>query len=486
MSKGIITTEQRQKQVISRLINENGKLRGRAAELAKENIDLRHKLENILLRLAELEEIIFGKKKKKKKDGDQNNNNSDADGSGSNGESGRSKLSYQRPIPAAESITDIEEHKINNCPDCGTALTKKQIITRYIEDIKLACLDGLGADGLRTKQKVKQVIEQRIEKGYCPKCRKWYSAIPISSKLTRAGPKVKIFVAYAINILRLSYEQTKNILADLYGFQLSDGEIANLLEKTSLKLNPELERLKERILGSNSIHLDETGHQTGGEKNYNWIMASGDTEEAVFLIGKNRGKGNAVNLLKSYYGVRITDCYPAYKNMPGEHQVCWSHIIRKARDLKDNINLDKDKKEFVKTVYGNLKNIYEKITALKDNEPEKQKKPEIISGFEKELAGLIDQIFFSETNIKKLINLGKQMQTYKKQLFTCLKHRAVDATNNKAERKLRHLVLKRKTSFGTKTKKGDKILEINLSVLLSLWWQDRKKFFFNFNQLMGS
>ena len=94
MSKGIITTEQRQKQVISKLINENKKLRGRAAELAKENIDLRHKLENILLRLAELEEIIFGKKKKKKKDGEQNNNNSDADGSGSNGESGRSKLSY--------------------------------------------------------------------------------------------------------------------------------------------------------------------------------------------------------------------------------------------------------------------------------------------------------------------------------------------------------------------------------------------------------
>ena len=191
-------------------------------------------------------------------------------------------------------------------------------------------------------------------------------------------------------------------------------------------------------------------------------------------------------MLKSYHGVRVTDCYGAYKNLAGEHQVCWSHIIRKARDLKDNINLDKDKKEFVKTVYGNLKNIYEKIVAVKKNETEKQKRPKIISGLEKELAGLIDQISFSEASIKKLINLGKQMQTYKKQLFTCLKHRAVDATNNKAERKLRHLVLKRKVSFGTKTKKGDKILEINLSVLLSLWWQDRKKFFFNFNQLMSS
>ncbi|MFH1233199.1 MAG: transposase [Patescibacteria group bacterium] len=77
------------------------------------------------------------------------------------------------------------------------------------------------------------------------------------------------------------------------------------------------------------------------------------------------------------------------------------------------------------------------------------------------------------------------LNNLKKQLFTCLKYKGVDATNNKAERKLRHLVLKRKTSFGTKTKKGDEILEINLSILLSLWWQNKKNFFLNFNQLLG-
>ncbi|MFH1233949.1 MAG: transposase, partial [Patescibacteria group bacterium] len=95
----------------------------------------------------------------------------------------------------------------------------------------------------------------------------------------------------------------------------------------------------------------------------------------------------------------------------------------------------------------------------------------------KELNGIIYQIFLSDLNIKKLTDLGKHIQTYKKQLFTCLKYEGVDATNNKAERKLRHLVLKRKTNFGTKTKKGDEILEINLSILLSLWWQNKKTFF---------
>jgi len=56
--------------------------------------------------------------------------------------------------------------------------------------------------------------------------------------------------------------------------------------------------------------------------------------------------------------------------------------------------------------------------------------------------------------------------------------------NNKAERKLRHIVLKRKNCFGTKTEKGNQIMEVNMSVLLSLWWNDRDRFFMKFKELM--
>lgn len=483
MSKGIITTEQRQKQVISRLINDNAKLRVKAAGLEKENVDLRQKLENVLLRLAELEEIIFGKKKKKKDDSSDDNSRGAVAGSSN---SGRDKLSYSRPAPAKEEVTDIEEHKIDYCPDCGTALTKKQIATRYIEDIRLACLDGLGADGARTEQKIKQVIEQRIAKGYCPNCRKWHSAVPLSSKITRAGPNVGMFVSYAVNILRLSYEQTKNILSDLYGFKVSDGEIAGLLEKTSVKLNPELARIKQRILTSKSVHLDETGWLTGRDKNYNWVMASGDTEEAVFSIDKNRGQGNARDLLDGYAGVRVTDCYPGYKNIEGTQAVCWSHIIRKFRDLKNNANLPEAKKNFANELYGDASALYEKVKLAGQAPFIKMERLKIAPALKKELDGIVKKILASpRQSVKKLTDLAKQLRTYRNQLFTCVTHESVAATNNKAERKLRHIVLKRKNCFGTKTKRGNMIMEINMSVLLSLWWNNREQFFPKFKELMS-
>lgn len=480
MSKGIITTEQRQKQLISRLISDNKKLRIRIGCLEEQLATKDKALETVLLRLAELEEIIFGKSKKKDQDKDDQNKSG---GNKSSPRPDRNKSSYIRPAPSQAEVTATEEHDISNCPDCGTKLTRKEIITRYVEDISLACLDALGKD--KEIKKIKKVIKQKITKGYCPKCQKWHSAIPLSSKITRAGPNVGMFTAYAVNILRLSYEQTKNLLADLYNFPISDGEITNLLARTSIKLSPELARLKQRILTAKSVHLDETGWLTGGKKNYGWVMASGDTEEAVFLIGKNRGKGNAQDLLENYADVRVTDCYSGYKNLKGTQAVCWSHVIRKFRDLKNNANLKEAKKNFAAVMYGEASALYEKVKFTSQAPFIKTERLKIALTLKRELNGLVKKILANQKqSVKKMIDLAKLLRAYREQLFICVTHEGVATTNNKAERKLRHIVLKRKNCFGSKTEKGNMIMEINLSVLLSLWWNNREQFFPKFKELM--
>ncbi len=482
MGKRKQTIEQRQQQVISRLKNINDNLRIKV-ELLEEKLAKKDlALEDVLLRLAELEEMIFGKKKDKK-DNDKDDDKKDNNGSGNSDKPKRDKSSYTRPAPSEDDVTDNEEYNIDDCPDCGTKLAKKEFVIRYIEDIQLACAGALDKKG--KVKKTKKVIKQKIEKGYCSKCKKWHSAFLISSKITRAGPDVKMFVSYSINILRLSCEQTKNILLDLYNFHISDGEIANILENAAQALKPELARLKQRILRAKSAHLDETGWRTQGEKNYNWVMASGDTEEAVFLIGKNRGKWHAEQLLNGYTGVRVTDCYPAYKNLDGEQAVCWSHIIRKSRDLKNNVNLREDKKEFVKNIHNGISELFGKVAEIHKTKFNKSERMEALPELENDLDGVIKEVMDNpRQSVKKLTDLAKLMKNYKKQLFTCIAREGVDTTNNKAERKLRHIVLKRKNCFGTKTEKGNRIMEVNMSVLLSLWWNNRDQFFPKFRELM--
>ena len=350
---------------------------------------------------------------------------------------------------------------------------------RFIEDIQLAVNEAAG-----DIKRIKKITKQIIEKGYCPHCRKWFAAIPITSQKVIIGPNARQFIAYSTNILRLTYGQTTNILKDLYRFEISDGEIANILEEISHILYPEFERIKKRILEALSVHLDETSWQTGNENNYAWVLVSGDTEEAIFDIGKSRGKGNAENLLENYNGVRITDCYAAYKNMKGGHQVCWAHIIRKARDLAESDILEKEEKEFLKEIHLKLQELFKEVKTVSESNLSEKKRIKILPEFYEKLDKITDKIKDQKIRIKKLDDLANLMQEYKKELFVCVSNKGVSPTNNKAEQKLRHLVLKRKNSFGNKSDKGSRILSINMSVILSTWRQNKDNFFQTFNQLL--
>ena len=81
---------------------------------------------------------------------------------------------------------------------------------------------------------------------------------------------------------------------------------------------------------------------------------------------------------------------------------------------------------------------------------------------------------------KKMIRykttLGKNIPKY----LTCLSDSRIPLTNNQAERSLRHLVLKRKISFGSLTKRTADNLAILMSSLMSLKQRYQSNFFLEY------
>lgn len=77
---------------------------------------------------------------------------------------------------------------------------------------------------------------------------------------------------------------------------------------------------------------------------------------------------------------------------------------------------------------------------------------------------------------KKLADLKAGILEYQDCLFLCLTVDGIPADNNKAERALRKLVIKRKKSFGVKTMKGARTMEVLLSVCQSLYNRDKDGF----------
>jgi hypothetical protein len=205
--------------------------------------------------------------------------------------------------------------------------------------------------------------------------------------------------------------------------------------------------------------MDETSWKLFGNKasSYGWIMCGSISKEKIFLLGKTRGGGNTEELVgKDYQGTVVSDDYAAYDKFP-RHQLCWAHLLRKFRDLANSTIFAREQIEYCKTEYEKLCKIFDNV---KNN-----RTLEKYNEFFQSLA------CFSEPGT----NEPDKMVTYKKTLkeniekyLTCLKDPAIPMTNNLAEQSLRHLVIKRKTSFGSLNEKTAHIQAILLSVLMSL------------------
>jgi hypothetical protein len=422
-------------------------------------------IEKFKLRIEDLEIKIFGKKKNKKKDS----------GNDDSQKKPRSADSYRKPIPSESEITKTQEYPIANCPDCGTPLTNLKTIAQY--KIELAFLDKI----------LKEIECQHVQSGYCPKCKKRVSAIPIQPQAVYFGPSLKQFVCHSIVILRLSFGQTKDLLKTIADIEISEGEISSILQEHSMALNPKFERMKKQIQSEPAAHFDETVYKVFDENalgNYAWIMASAETNDAIFAFGKNRGQGNAKDLKGNNNPgqIGITDNYCGYKNLFGQnHQLCWAHLIRKFRDLAESEQLPQDKKEYCVGLHQSLKGIFHELdqTLCQPFDLGMRKTTK------ESLLGKLQE--FSKPNAldcAKLKTIKETLAADSESYFTCLLHPGVPATNNKAEQLLRHAVIKRKLSFGFKTQKGADAASVLFSVLLSLWRRSKRNFFAGYRQLL--
>ena len=408
--------------------------------LRAQNTILTDTVSDIKLQMEELRTIVFGKKRKEKPEDDITPPKQPTP---------RTKASYHRPLPKETDITHEKFHTIDTCTHCQGMFAERDTGVYFEEDIPLP------------QQKV--VIRHTIEKGYCGSCRKWSTATPLPSARVTLGTTVKRYIVYLSVVCRLSYTQIQDVLKQTYTLAISSGEIAKILEKEGHALKPAYEQLKISIRGEPSVHLDETGWNLAlgdGYHSYAWTMAGGISADAVFLLGKTRGKGNAQELLGDSTAVVVSDDYAAYRNLNSPHQLCCAHILRKLRDLAQSTNIPAPIHEHCVSVYQQFAQIYADIE-------EARSVPGPAATYTRLLERLHTFASVHPLDFKKLTSIKQQIAKRAEQYLTCLRYPLVAADNNVAERSLRHLVLKRKVSFGSFSEKTADTLAVLLSVLMS-------------------
>jgi hypothetical protein len=399
-------------------------------------------IDDLKLRLEELSTIVFGRKRKKEEKRDI-----DDDPSPEPVVNCRTPESYKREVP--KEVTETKDHPIDSCTKCGGNISEKEIVTYFVEDIPLP-------------QK-KIVTKHVVEKGYCETCDRWMTTEPLPPATVTFGPNIKRYVTYLSVICRQSYGQIQGILDCTYDFEISQGQIAKILGREGEMMRPEYERLKAKIRGEPSIHLDETGWNLimgDGYKRYGWTMTGGTSSNAVFVLGKTRGKGNATDLIGDSEAVVVSDDYAAYRNIDNPHQLCLAHILRKLRDLATSSEVSGNIHDYCVSTYKIFKQIYADIEAARKSADPK-------SAYDQLHTRLKSFATPDQSDPMKLRRIKEQVAARTDNYLTCLLHKNVASDNNAAERSLRHLVLKRKISFGSFKEKTAETLSILASVLLS-------------------
>ena len=430
--------------------------------------------ENQALRIEYLEKIVFGRSKKKKKSADENDGDS-ASGSSSTKKKDRKPRdpkTYQREIPKDEEITDTKEYPLECCPDCNGPLRDQKTVERYREDIVL---------GDEKKNPLKTVEKQLIERGWCGNCKKQKRAIPMNGSKVFLGENAKIMTVYLSVVMRLSYEQVQNIFRDIWHLKVSDGEIENILEEHGNRLTPAYEGIEKALL-QQITHQDETIWKTlkGAAGDYSWANTGAETTDTILLFGKSRGGENAKKLQGKSRQVCVTDDYAGYDFIPeGKHQLCWAHPLRKLRDLAQSKAFSGKTQENCKKTYENFRKLYKELDNFPGTFEERQ------TGKEGYVKKFRDIAAIDGNDPAKLKTYKETLQKNEKKYFVFIDVKGVKMDNNKAERRLRHVVLKRKISLGSKTGKGAEILGKIYSVVLTWWWRDPVNFISNYRHLLA-
>lgn len=458
------------------LEDQNQLLRAKAEQQDKLIAGQAKQIELLQHNVEEFKRIIFGRKHQPPKDPPETSDSDNSSGSASSGKQPRPASSYRRPIPPENEITDtkIFTFKDMACDNCGTSLIHIKNIIRYVEDLLPLS---------EWKKTLKRVTRMLITTGYCGACKKRVAAKTIAPQPAVLGENLKGFASFANVVLRLSYGQVNDLLKTIAGISISDGEQDNILYQQADKLQPEYQQIKLRLDLESSNNYDETSWptQNGDRGNYAWTRASSITQEAIFALGQSRGKGSLENLKGPPEQVGISDDYGAYRNAFKVHALCWAHPHRKFRDLTEADYLTDSQRIAAAATYKSFAGLYQKVRAVYNSPFQLTGRLKILPELETEFTKIFQP---HSDDPQKLLTLKESLRKNMFCYFVCVTTQGVAPDNNKAERILRHLVLKRKNSYGSKTQKGADALSILYSVLLSLWRTSKDKFFTEYQRLL--
>ena len=213
---------------------------------------------------------------------------------------------------------EVVPHDVEVCEACGADVSScpvEAVEVRQVFDIPVPTIS---------------CVEHRVRKRRCSCGALARGAFPLEARAPACyGANLRAIACYLLHAQHLPIERTKQAMAEMYGIEVSTGFLAGLAPEAAGGLSGFVGALKERLLRSRLVHVDETSTQVGTATW--WLHVVSSTDATYLFADRTRGKDapDAAGVLTSFSGTMVHDRLSMYFGYEkATHAICGAHLVR--------------------------------------------------------------------------------------------------------------------------------------------------------------
>ena len=277
----------------------------------------------------------------------------------------------------------------------------------------------------------------------------------------RFGLNIMLLVMYLHLALRVPGAKICEYFRTIHNIRMSDGEIPHILTQLAREYGDYYCHLQKLVRAARVKYTDSTSWRIKGRNHTAWVFIA--VGIVLYKIRKSTSHKTPLQVLgKAIRGMTlVVDRHSAFRTLARKAgyllQLCWSHILEDSRELKHSFGSEG------KYVHENLKRIFALAKGLNHRAT-----PEQVEQLKAEILQLTWR-HYKHTTIRRFVNNLAHRDL--EDLFRFTTDPEIDPTNSISERELRHLVMIRRISHGSRTTRGATVTAQLTSIIQTLRYQ---------------
>jgi hypothetical protein len=328
------------------------------------------------------------------------------------------------------------------CPECGTVLAGVPYSlydTRYVYNAIIRI----------------ELVKYVLQSAECPACGGIVRAVPPLGCEGRInyGEAIRSLSVILTNYANVSIDKTHKILTDLFGLPISVGTIKAINAEFADKAGEIMSAVKEHLVRSSVLHLDETGLRVNGKTQ--WFHVASNDQYTLATVHRKRGKGgtDAGEVMPEYAGIAVHDCWKPYFGYDKcVHALCNAHLLRELNALTEQKQAWASE---MKRLLLEMKDVVESYKSRDKTELSRYFRDKFKNRYQSILeAGRAENPPREGVKRSKAENLLIRLEQHSKEVCRFSEDFKVPFDNNQAERDIRNVKVKGKVSGGFRTEEG--------------------------------